>query len=167
MIKMFLCLILLSLATSCGRGFVKKKTPTTTTQQESQEVDTFNLNQEYLGLVNDHRIGLGLTPLTYHSYIEEVAKSHSFSMAIRSKPFGHLGFSSRCRRLKNRLGRINYCGEIVAMKQKDIKSVFQSWLDSPEHRQEIENPLSSHTALGIAKDDKGNIYWTQMFVDLR
>ncbi len=163
---MFLWVILLSLATSCGKGFVKKKTPHTTTQQEAQEVDTFHLNQEYLTLVNNHRIGLGLTPLIYHSYIEEIAKAHSFGMAIHSKPFGHLGFASRCRRLRNRLGEMNNCGEIVGMKQKNIKTLLQAWLKSPEHRQEIEHPLFTHTALGIAKDDKGSIYWTQMFVEI-
>jgi uncharacterized protein YkwD len=167
MIKMFLWLILLSLATSCGRGFVKKKTSHTSNQQEAQEVDTFHLNQEYLSLVNNHRILLGLTPLIYHSYIEEVAKAHSFSMAIHSKPFGHLGFASRCRRLRNRLGDINNCGEIVAMKQKNIRLLLKAWLKSPEHRQEIEHPFYTHTALGIAKDDKGSIYWTQMFVEIQ
>jgi uncharacterized protein YkwD len=167
MIKMFLWVILLSLATSCGRGFVKKKTTNTTTQREAQEVDTFYLNQEYLILVNNHRIGLGLTPLIYHSYIEEIAKAHSFNMAIRSKPFGHLGFASRCRRLRNRLGDMNNCGEIVGMKQKNIKLLLQAWLKSPEHKQEIEHPLYTHTALGISKDEKGFIYWTQMFVEIR
>jgi hypothetical protein len=45
-------------------------------------------------------------------------------MASHARPFGHVGFSVRCRRLKNRLGRINLCAEIVAMGQKEHPVMF-------------------------------------------
>lgn len=34
------------------------------------------------------------------------------------------------------------------------------------HRRELENPAFTHTGLGIFKDGKGVIYWTQMMVRL-
>lgn len=165
MIKLFWILILLNLAISCGDGFEKNK-PKTGRTQDSLEVDTFSINQDYLLMVNDHRISKGLRPLNYHFIIEEIAKSHSKGMALHTRTFGHMGFSIRCRRLKNRLARIHKCGELVAMGQKNIKAVFKSWISEPKHLEEIEQVQYTHTGLGIAKDERGVMYWTQMFVEI-
>lgn len=166
MTKLFLILILLNLGISCGDGFDKKKKPKTGRFQDEQQADTFSINQEYLQLVNDHRIAMKLRPLTYHHIVEEISLSHAKAMASHARPFGHVGFSVRCRRLKNRLGRINLCGEIVAMGQKSIQDVFAAWLNSPKHREAIEQQSFTHTALGIYKDRRGVRYWAQMFVEI-
>lgn len=165
MTKLSCFLILMSLLASCGDGFEKQKKKTYRSQ-DGQEIDTFSLNQQYLELVNQHRIALKLRPLTYNPIVEEIALSHSKGMASHGRPFGHVGFNIRCRRLKNRLGQIKLCGEIVAMGQKDIKSVFKAWMDSPKHREELEQEAFTHTGLGIAKDVRGVRYWTQMFVEI-
>ena len=147
-----------------GVSFDKKANTGRT--QESQEEDTYSINQQYLQLVNEHRISMQLRPLTYQPIIEEIALSHSKGMGLHVRPFGHMGFSVRCRRLRNRLGKVQLCGEIVAMGQKDIKDVFKAWMTSPKHRDELENPRYTHTGLGIYKDELGLGYWTQMFVEL-
>lgn len=165
MTKLLSILVLLNLALACGRGFDDEK-PNRGPEIQSQEVDTFGINQKYLQLVNEHRIGLGLTPVNYHFIVEEISKSHSKGMALHSRPFGHMGFSLRCRRLKNRLGKHKKCGEIVAMAQNDYKAVFKVWIEHPKHRLEIEDPRYTHTGLGMYKDEDGVRYWTQMFVEL-
>ena len=164
MTNLFWSLILLSSLVACGDGFDKKANTGRT--QESQEEDTYSINQQYLQLVNEHRISMQLRPLTYQPIIEEIALSHSKGMGLHVRPFGHMGFSVRCRRLRNRLGKVQLCGEIVAMGQKDIKDVFKAWMTSPKHRDELENPRYTHTGLGIYKDELGLGYWTQMFVEL-
>jgi uncharacterized protein YkwD len=165
MTKLILSFILLILVTACGDGFEKEKVKNDPTQ-EGLEVDTFIVNQDYLLMVNEHRVSLGLRPLNYHFIVEEVAKSHSKGMALHTRTFGHMGFSVRCRRLKNRLGKIHKCGELVGMRQKNIHAVFKSWMSEPKHRQEIEQSKYTHTGLGIYKDESGVLYWTQMFVQL-
>ena len=165
MIKLLFGLIILVLAVGCGDGFEKKK-PSQQNTQEGQRVDTFTVNQNYLQLLNDHRIGLGLRPVTYNSIVEEISKSHSKGMALHTRTFGHMGFSLRCRRLKNRLGKIRKCGEIVSMGQKTVRDVFNAWLNSPKHRSEIEQASYTHTGLGIYEDESGVTYWTQMFIEL-
>jgi uncharacterized protein YkwD len=163
--KLFLILAFMGLMTSCGDGFDKKDSAKNPPQQNAQEVDTFGVNQDYLQLVNDHRIEMQLRPLTYHSIVEEIAKSHSKAMAGYVRPFGHIGFTVRCRRLKNRIGKIKLCGELVAMGQKNIQAVFKAWMNEPKHREEIERPSFTHTGLGIYKDARGVRYWTQMLVE--
>jgi len=164
--KLLSALILLNLALACGGGFEKKKTKKTGQTQEAQEIDATTLNQMYLELVNDHRNKLGLEQLTYHHSIYEISYIHSKGMGLHTRPFGHTGLSVRCRRLKNRMGRLKLCGEIVAMGQKNIKDVFQAWLDSPKHRDAIEDPHYSHSGLAVYTDLRGVKYWTQMFVEL-
>ena len=167
MTKLFMGLILMSLTLACGKGFEKKKSkPESNRQEQGDEEYGATLAAEYAELVNEHRIKLKLRPLTYNAIIEDVARSHSKSMALGTRPFGHIGFSSRCRQIKNRLGSWIICGEVVAMGQKSAKDVFRAWLDSPRHRRELENPDFTHTGLGIHKDSKGRIYWTQMMVEL-
>ena len=163
--KLFLILVLMGLMVSCGDGFEKQSSPKTSRQQDGLEIDSFGINQDYLQLVNDHRIAMQLTPLTYHSIVEEIALGHSKAMATLARPFGHRGLSVRCRRLKNRLGKIKLCGELVAMGQKNIQAVFEAWMDDTKHRQELEQPSYTHTALGIFKDSRGDRYWTQILVE--
>ncbi len=164
MMKLFYTLLILSFAISCGDGFKKKERTGRT--QEGLEIDSFAINQQYLSLVNEYRINQRLTPFHYHFIIDEVSKSHSKGMALHTRPFGHMGFALRCRRLKNRLARHKQCAEIVAMGQKNFRAVFETWMSDPKHRMHLENPRYTHTALGIAKDERGTLYWTQMFVEL-
>ena len=165
MTKLLCCLTLMGLAIACGDGFEKNK-PKKNRTQNAQEVDTQSISEEYLDLVNDHRINMGLRPLTYNKIIEEISRGHSKGMGLHSRPFGHFGFSLRCRQLKRRLGPHTMCGEVVAMGQKTPAAVFKAWINSPGHREEIENPRFTMTGLGLYKDDRGVIYWTQMFLEL-
>lgn len=154
----------MGLVSACGDGF--KKESRLKRQQDALEVDSNPVNQEYMKLVNEHRRRLGLHALKFSSGIEAVAKQHSKAMALGSRPFGHMGFSVRCRWIKNRLGPHMKCAEIVAKGQKTPQRVLSSWINSLDHRSELEDPYYTHTALGIYTSDKGVTYWTQMFVEL-
>jgi uncharacterized protein YkwD len=167
MTKLLLSLILLNLTLSCGKGFDKDQKPSNPPTQNAQEVDnTFELNQVYLNLVNEYRIERKLNPLVYSAILEEIAEDHSKGMATNSRPFSHLGFKSRCRKIKKRLAPHKLCGEIIAMGQKNPREVLNSWINSPRHHEEIQQKRYNTTALGIYKDANGVIYWTQIFVEL-
>lgn len=159
-----MALSLMGLALACGDGFSKKKSKQSQTQ-EPQEEGTAVITEQYLELVNEYRISKGLRPLIYNDIIEDVAAKHSKGMAQRTRPFGHYGFSSRCRHIRNRVSPHKLCGEVVAAGQKDAKAVFKAWINSPEHREELENPRFTHTGLGVVRDVRGMIFWTQMMVE--
>ncbi len=156
----------MSLTLACGRGFDKKNKSTKQRSQESQEVDTYSINQVYLDLLNEYRIDRKLRPLSYSPEMEKIAKDHSKGMAKHTRPFSHMGMSQRCRKIKKELGSLKICGEIIAMGQKNAKAVLTAWINSPKHHKTLTDPQFNTTALGIYKDDKGVIYWTQIFVEL-
>ena len=41
---------------------------------------------------------------------------------------------------------------------------FNSWLNSPKHRQAMEDSRFTHTGLAVAKSSNGRYYFTQLFV---
>lgn len=118
----------------------------------------------FLSLVNDHRESIGLKKLVHEEAMDEIVGEHSDEMARGRVPFGHEGFSERCAGSKKVLGGTNWCGENVARGQKTPERVFTSWMNSPGHRKNIENPKATHTGFAYTKAENGSIYWIQIFV---
>lgn len=154
--KYFLYLLLLFNFISCGKN--------SDSSGLERSVDTLSANQ-YFELMNNHRISLGLRPLTYSVVVEEQAGEHSTNMAKGLTPFGHFGMSFRCNNLQGSLGS-SACGEIVAKGQESASSVLSSWLSSTAHKDEIENPNWTHTGIAVEKSLYGTPYWTQIFIKI-
>ena len=154
--KTTLILVLIFGALSCGKKEVSSA------PERSQDAITQN---EYLDILNNHRTKLGLAPLIYSFIIEPVAYEHSLNMAEKRTSFGHNGWRSRCREITDKL-RGNACSEIVAMGQKTPQAVFDAWHNSSSHRNSLENPRYTHTGLGFVKNEKGVMYWTQLFLEV-
>lgn len=154
--KTFIILLVLFGLAACGKN----------NNSGSQPDHTINpiTENKYFNLVNKYRKSIGLKALKYSTTIEDEALDHSTDMANGSL-FGHGGWRGRCQRLRATLGS-NSCGEIVAMGQQTPEAVLKAWLNSPPHRQAIENPQWTHTGIGYAVNAKGRPYWTQMFLKL-
>lgn len=56
-----------------------------------------------------------------------------------------------------------YAGENLA-KGNNPENVFEKWMESPEHRENIENGSYTKTGFGCAEKD-GVYYWVQLFTD--
>jgi len=155
--KTFFILLLLAVLLSCGKE-----------SDKSLAYDspyTFK-DYRYMGLFNEHRIRLGLPPLTYLKSIEKTATQHSMDMAEGKRPFGHEGLKERCKILKAEF-KSTACGEIVAAGQGNGEEVLESWLRSPPHRDSIEKPSWTHTGLSVFKNKNGRLFWTQIFLKLQ
>lgn len=155
----FILLILMGLA-SCGKNS-SDSNKTITIRPVKPAPSTSN----YFDIVNDYRVKLGLRPLIHSAIIQEVAYGHSRYMSEGWGRFGHAGWRTRCGRLRAET-RADLCGEIVAMGQATPEAVLEAWLGSPPHRAAIENPRYTHTGIGVAKNNEGRLYWTQMFLEL-
>ena len=131
-----------------------------------EEIQTGALERDYFLLMNSHRATLGLPSLQYSLSIEGVADEHSTYMSQGPGRFGHRGWKDRCRRLSEAHGSDD-CAEIVAMGQETSKDVLTSWINSPSHRAMIESRDFTHTGVGIMKNERGVVYWTQMFIEKR
>ena len=55
-------------------------------------------------------------------------------------------------------------GENIAKGQNSPQSVMNAWMNSSGHRANILNKSYNQIGVGVAKDSRGNLYWTQMFI---
>ncbi|MGE3610859.1 MAG: CAP domain-containing protein [Bacteriovoracaceae bacterium] len=123
------------------------------------------IHQQFMILINNHRESIGLKALIDDEGLNAIAEIHSQNMASGSVEFGHTGFSDRCREARIVLGGGNLCGENVAMGQRSAKAVFDSWMNSPGHRANIENSRYTHSGFGFEKNMDGRYYWTHLFLE--
>jgi uncharacterized protein YkwD len=134
-------------------------------QSHAQQPDPYAaLTTEVLALVNAHRTGMGLKPLTINKTIGFAAMSHSRNMANKKIPFGHDGFDGRMERLSKQLKPTYSFAENVAMGATTAQEVVTQWLNSPGHKKNIEGDYNL-TGIGIVKGKDGNLYYTQIFIN--
>lgn len=58
------------------------------------------------------------------------------------------------------------CGENIAEGQDSPAEVVSGWMNSPGHRRNILNKEFTHLGVGIRRNAKGSLCWTQNFVQL-
>ncbi|MES2525490.1 MAG: CAP domain-containing protein [Bdellovibrionota bacterium] len=121
--------------------------------------------EEFMDLINDHRISLGLSTLDHTDGLQEIAQGHSQNMASGNVAFGHTGFSTRCSLGRTVIGGGNLCAENVATGQKTVEAAFNAWMNSSGHRANIEQARVTHTGFGFAQSSSGVWYWTQIFLE--
>ena len=68
--------------------------------------------------------------------------------------------------LTDRANQVHYAyrmlGENIAYNQADAATVVASWWNSPHHRENILNPAFSDIGVGIARNSRGEPYYTMM-----
>ena len=140
--------------------------PTTNTQgtlvhYHSME-DISNMAQDILGYINQHRQSLGLNALKWSAIEAVQANLHSKDMASGKIPFSHDGFKNRINNITQKMGFVSASGENVAYGAMTAKEVVDTWLQSPEHRKNIEGNYL-FTGIGVAKNSQGVYYFTEIF----
>ncbi len=118
------------------------------------------IEQELLGMVNDHRSSLGYNALQYSSVAYEYANTHTDYM-ISKGTISHDNFSARASSLSSRTDA-EYVAENVARNYDSAAEALASWLAGSSHRKTMEGEFS-HTAVSVKKDAAGNYYFTQLF----
>ena len=121
--------------------------------------------EDILKEVNQHRRSKGLPLLTLNKIISAEAEKHSQRMAGGRTSFGHSGYSSRISSITAQLGNVTRSAENVAYGSRSAQEVVSNWLSSPGHRQNIEGDFTL-TGIGVARNKKGVIYFTQLFIKL-
>lgn len=141
---------------------------------ESEKDDTANDNNnkdftseqlEILELVNKERAKNGLKSLTLNKELSNVATIKSQDM-INKGYFSHTSptYGSPFDMMKSFGIKYKAAGENIAKGQNTPTEVMSSWMNSSGHRANILNSTFTELGIGIAKDSKGTIYWTQMFI---
>ncbi|MGF1540428.1 MAG: CAP domain-containing protein [Pleurocapsa sp.] len=123
------------------------------------------LEQLTFELVNQYRAVLDLAPLELNPQISEQARIHSENMASFFVPLGHDGFKSRLAALKETI-TYRSGSENVAYNfgySNPVSEAIIGWINSPGHHQTMVGNYNL-TGIGVAKNDRGEYYLTQIFI---
>ncbi len=151
---LLLCLILITCITSCSKD---------NTSENNKNLETLSITDEILQLVNKHRASIEQPPLLVNILAKQLAEEHTAYM-INEKEISHFNFNNRANILINEANAISV-GENVAYKQQSAKAVMEAWLNSEDHRKNIEGDFT-HIGIGVLKNSAGNNYFTQIFIKL-
>jgi uncharacterized protein YkwD len=121
------------------------------------------IQQDILKYINQYRTQHGLNTLKLDPVISQEATRHSQDMAAHRIPFGHQYFSLRIKRLYARIKDARAGAENVAFNYKNTKELVRLWTLSRGHQRNIVGHYNL-TGIGVARDNNGKIYYTQMFL---
>ena len=119
---------------------------------------------EVLKYTNQFRKSKGLKALEMRDDLNAIARKHSEDMASGRCTFGHDGYDLRVSKIKKTIKPCDgYIGENVAYGAPNGKEAVETWKNSSAHR---KNMLGDYKYIGIgtARNKKGVIYYTQIFV---
>ncbi|WP_414623171.1 CAP domain-containing protein [Calothrix sp. CCY 0018] len=118
--------------------------------------------------INIYRRSRGLQPLKLDSRVSRIARNHSQKMAAKQTPFGHDGSKSRYKQI-NSIILWRGVAENVAYNQGNrypANTAVKGWIQSSGHHKNIVS-ANQITGIGVAKNSKGEYYFTQLFVRIR
>ncbi len=118
------------------------------------------VEQELLGIVNDHRISLGQSALEFSEVAYEYANEHNDYM-ISIGSINHDNFSARASKISSQVSA-EFVAENVAKDYTNATDAFQGWLNSSSHKKTMEGDFS-HTAVSVKMNASGDFYFTQIF----
>lgn len=125
-----------------------------------EEINDLTITDQIFTLINQHRKEQGLAELSKNSTAEELAEQHT-SYMISIDDINHDNFNDRSKILVEKESS-RAAAENVASGYPNASRVVQAWLDSPEHRENIEGDFS-HTGIAAIKNEKGQFFYTQIF----
>ncbi len=123
---------------------------------------TSSIETEILQIINLHRKKLNKPALTFHDAITKVCSQHNNNIAEGIVPFGHSGFEERAKQLKNKIN-LTSVAENMAMGQNSAEEVVKSWLNSEQHRKNIEGEFNL-TGISLVKNAMGENIFAQIFI---
>jgi uncharacterized YkwD family protein/spore coat assembly protein SafA len=123
------------------------------------------LEEEVIRLVNVERSRVGLPALVENNEVSRVAriKSNDF---VKNNYFSHNSptYGSPFDMLRSFGVNFTAAAENIASGQRTASEVMNFWMNSSGHRANILNPTYNQIGVGVARDNNGKVFWTQMFI---
>jgi uncharacterized protein YkwD len=117
-----------------------------------------------LELTNKARAEEKLAPLKLNATLTEVARAHSHNMADKGEMNHVLDGKNPAERIRAAGYKYSSCAENIAMGENvSLPEIFEAWMKSKGHRENIMKPEFREIGIGIARDPKGRVYYTQEF----
>ncbi len=123
------------------------------------------LESEVVRLVNIERARANRPALVESNEISNVARVKSEDF-INNNYFAHNSPTYGTPFDMLRSFGISFTGaaENIASGQRTAEEAMNSWMNSTEHRENILNPTYNQIGVGVARDNDGNLFWTQMLI---
>jgi len=136
-----------------------------TSETPSDSNDNRSLELEVIRLVNKEREKAGITQLIENDKISNVARTKSKDF-INNNYFSHNSpiYGSPFDMLDSYGIKYTAAAENIASGQRNPTEVMYYWMSSSGHRANILNSTLNQIGVGVARDNDGNLYWTQMFI---
>jgi len=135
------------------------------TSTKNKLVTTYNYNDSELKiitLVNNYRQSIGLNTLEVINHISYKSQEHNIYM-IENKVVNHDYFQQRADNLIEVLGATRVA-ENIAYNYQTPESAMSAWLNSPDHKANIEGNYT-HMGISVTVDETtGRKYYTNMFM---
>ncbi|MBE9046850.1 CAP domain-containing protein [Pleurocapsales cyanobacterium LEGE 10410] len=172
--KIFLSLALTTISIGTNQSKASEQIPRKASEQippttgivvAQSDRELTDLARQVHQQINEYRNSLNLTPLTLNAQISEQAKNHSENMAQRVVKFSHQGFDNRIEALEDELS-YRSAAENVAQNMgygDPVSKAVAGWIKSEGHRQNIVGDYNL-TGIGVAKNQQGEYYFTQIFI---
>jgi len=126
-------------------------------------LDISPLEQQIIDLTNAERKKEGLGELKPSEKLFTAARGHSANMAVQDNMSHVLDGKS----VEDRVKALDYpyfkVEENIAYNQQDAVALLTAWMNSPGHRENILSPVITEIGVGVAKNAKGEPYYTQVF----
>lgn len=122
--------------------------------------NNLELEQELLGMVNDHRLALGINTLKFSEVAYKYANAHTDYMIAKGS-LSHDNFSARASNIYAEV-EAELVAENVAKEYDTALEAFEGWYQSSNHKKTMEGEFT-HTAVSVKKDAQGDYYFTQLF----
>ena len=128
-------------------------------------ITTYNYNDSELKLItliNNYRQSIGLNTLEVINHISYKSQEHNIYM-IDNKVVNHDYFQQRADNLIEVLGATRVA-ENIAYNYQTSESAMSAWLNSPDHKANIEGDYT-HFGISVTTDEAtGKKYYTNIFI---
>jgi uncharacterized protein YkwD len=147
----------------CGTVIISPSRPETSMNTNVASSPITDLEKAVNQQINQYRASKKLPPLRVDPQMTQIARIHSENMAKGKVRFSHDGFEGRAKAITIPYQSV---AENVAynMGYSDpVRKAVEGWIKSEGHRKNMEGQFNL-TGIGIAKNAKGEYYFTQLFV---
>ncbi len=139
-------------------------------KKESAEFEMTKDEKTLLDLLNQERTKKDLPALRPHPLLFKAARAHSANMAKQQKMEHELDGKRPAERVEAAGYDWGKVSENIAMAEDGtppLTQIVKEWMESKTHRENLLDKNVAETGLGIARNDKGEIYYTQVFARQR
>ncbi|MEG4023591.1 CAP domain-containing protein [Microcoleus sp. S13C4] len=162
----FMCLGLLTILPNCSQFISARSLPPTSMNANVASSAITDLEKAVNQQINQYRSSKKLPPLSIDPRISQIARIHSENMANGKVRFSHDGFEGRAKAITIPYQSV---AENVAYNfgfSDPVRNAVEGWIKSDGHRKNMEGQFNV-TGIGVAKNAKGEYYFTQLFVRSR